>query len=275
MSTWLTKGERERLVGAETLGPRSPIPTQTVSNGEYLPSAQSPAQRRVEAVLDGLATANGRRLGMGRRQFLRSATGMAAAFLAMNEVYGRLFTVSEAEASEPGTAQTRLASLAGQFVFDVQLHFVRDDYGFEGLLGLRENAKRWNPALAGEEVTFEDLQFENFIKEVYLDSETKLGLLSGAPSDESKNWFLTNDQIARAREVVNAVAGSRRLQRVRDEPDAALGLAAQSAVRPLPAMTLDRRRLHRPPWSTSRARPRGSGGLAGEPGYERRPGTAS
>lgn len=79
------------------------------------------------------------------------------------------------------------------------------------MLGLRETAKQWNPRLVGEKVSFDQYKFDNFVKEVYLDSQTDIGLLSGAPSDDSDKWFLGNGQLAEARAVVNAVAGSRRL----------------------------------------------------------------
>ena len=54
-------------------------------------------------------------------------------------------------------------------------------------------------------------KFENFVKEVYLDSDTKVGLISGASFDDPDTWILTNDQMAKTRELVNGVAGSRRL----------------------------------------------------------------
>ena len=41
-------------------------------------------------------------------------------------------------------------------------------------------------------------KFDNFLKEVYLDSDTRVGLLSGAPFDNPENWFLSNDQIKQA-----------------------------------------------------------------------------
>jgi len=208
---WLTRAQLARLRPAESLRSRLPLPTRVVSNGEYLPAPPSAQQRRVEREIERLAGRYARRFKRGRRRFLQSAAGMAAAFLAMNRVYGPLFAVGEAEAAEPGAADARLAELARQFVFDVQLHFAREGYDFQGLLGLRRYAKRWNPDLAGEEPSFRHFQFENFLKEIYLDSQTSLGLLSGAPSDERDNWFLTNRQITDARATVNAVAGSRRL----------------------------------------------------------------
>ncbi|MGD2082471.1 MAG: amidohydrolase family protein [Chromatiales bacterium] len=211
MSIWLTKEMLSHLRPSADTRFESPVPTRVVSNGEYLPPPQTRQQREVERVLRALAERFGGRLGMSRREFLRSGAGIAAGLLAMNRVYGAVFDVAEAEASDPEAAEARRRALENQLIFDVQLHFVHDDYGFEGLLGLRRVAKRWNPALRDESVSFERYKFDNFLKEVYLDSQTHVGLLSGAPSDNPDYWFLTNDQIAEARRVVNAVAGTRRL----------------------------------------------------------------
>src|SRR5579883_2630438 len=60
-------------------------------------------------------------------------------------------------------------------------------------------------------LSLERYKFHNFLKEVYLDSDTKIGLLSGAPFDNQAEWFLTNDQIRQAAELVNSIARSKRL----------------------------------------------------------------
>jgi hypothetical protein len=136
---------------------------------------------------------------------------MAAAFLAMNEVFGRVFEVSPAEAAQPGVAAARADALAGQFIVDCQTHFVRDDFQQTGLLGLAQYAKQhWNPALVGEN-NLARFKFENYVKEVFVDSDTKVALLSGAPFDDPTWDLLTNDQIAAARAAINRIAGSRRL----------------------------------------------------------------
>ena len=54
-------------------------------------------------------------------------------------------------------------------------------------------------------------KFENFVKEVYLDSDTTVGLLSGAPFDDPSKWFLSNDQIKAGADAVNTLAGTKRL----------------------------------------------------------------
>jgi predicted TIM-barrel fold metal-dependent hydrolase len=196
---------------AELAGFRSPIPTQVVSNGEYNPPPQSEEQRRVEWRIKELAGELAPRHGMSRRRFLASSAGMAAAFLAMNEVFGPLFDVSRAEAQTPGTAEERARGLAGQFILDAQTHFVRDDFKQEGLLDLAKYAKQnWNPALAGEN-NLARFKFENYVKEIYLDSDTKVALLSGAPFDDPTWDLLSNDQITAARGAINRIAGTRRL----------------------------------------------------------------
>ncbi len=148
---------------------------------------------------------------MSRRRFLAGSAGMAAAFLAMNEVFGPLFDVSPAEAQTPGVADKRAGALAGQFIIDDQTHFVRDDFKQEGLLDLAKYAKQhWNPALVGEN-TLARFKFDNYLKEIFVDSDTKVALLSGAPFDDPTWDLLTNDQIAMARASINKVSGSRRL----------------------------------------------------------------
>src|SRR5882757_6310227 len=83
---------------AESL--RSPIPTRMVSNGEYMPVAQTDKQRRVEARIEELSESASRKLGMDRRKFLAGTGGMAASLLAMNEVFGRFFDVDPMEMFE-------------------------------------------------------------------------------------------------------------------------------------------------------------------------------
>jgi len=214
MGCFLSDREIAALAPAERAAFRSPVPTQMVSNGEFNPLPQSAAQRKVEARISDLAEHNGRRLGLDRRGFLRTSCGMALAFAAMNEVFGQVFEVGAAEAAEPEAAAARDATLRGQLIFDDQLHFVRDDYAFEGLTALAKYAAdNWNPAMKQEAVGLglDRYKFDNFLKEIYLDSDTRIGLLSGAPFDDPKNWFLTNDQIKQAAMTVNSIAGSKRL----------------------------------------------------------------
>jgi predicted TIM-barrel fold metal-dependent hydrolase len=213
MGTWLSEREQRLVAGAEAASAATPIPTQIVSNGEYLPPRQSALQKKVEARINELADTNARRLGLNRRQFFRTGCGMAAAFLAMNEIYGNVFQVTPAEARDADLTQARAQSLAGQFIFDVQTHFVRDDFDHKELLDLgRFASEHWNPKMKEEGVSsLARYKFQNFVKEVYYDSDTHLALLSGAPFDDPTWWLLSNEQIVKARELVNEFAGSRRM----------------------------------------------------------------
>ena len=205
--------ERRQLAPAETGSYPSPIPTQHVSSDEFMPVAQTPSQRRVESRIRALGGELARKQGMTRRRFFQTAAGMAAAFVAMNEVYGRLFEASPAEAQTPEMAQERAKALSRQFVMDCHTHFLRDDTRITGFVRQREAVGKagWNPALAGKPQTIEDLKFANYYKEIFLDSDTKVALISGAPSDVVQDWFLTNEMKAEARARVNREAGSRRM----------------------------------------------------------------
>ena len=210
---FLSQDEIDRLSPAETSAFPGPIPTQIVSSDEYLPTPQTADQRKVEARLKDLGERLAKHQGLSRRAFFRTAAGMASAFVAMNEVYGPIFQVSSAEAAMPDMAAQRAQALKGQFIMDTHTHFLRDDTRLTGFVAAREAVGRsgWNPQLSGRPQTIEDLKFGNYFKEVYLDSDTKVALISGSPSEIAEDWFLTNEMAAEAREKVNREAGTRRM----------------------------------------------------------------
>jgi hypothetical protein len=209
----LSDKELEQLVPADQVDTGTPIPTRLVSSDEYLPIRQTERQKQVEARMNELGDDYGRRNGLSRRRFFQTAAGMTAAFAAMNEVYGPLFGVSAAEAKSVDLAQARADGLKDQFIMDVHTHFLRDDTRLAGFARMREAVGKagWNPELAGKPQTVEDLKYPTWFKEIYLDSDTKVALISGSPSEIPQDWFLTNDMKRDARSRVNAWAGSRRL----------------------------------------------------------------
>jgi uncharacterized protein len=110
-----------------------------VSNGEYMPHPQTPQQKHVELRIKELADMASKKLGISRRKFLAGSGGMAAAFLAMNEVFGkRFFNVSAIELFEPAAAAEN-APPKNLFVFDDQTHIVRSSSnGAQGLRALAQ-----------------------------------------------------------------------------------------------------------------------------------------
>ena len=127
MSNQLTEAELAALMPSELCAHQTPIPTQIVSSDEFYPDPQNERQREVEARLLAMADDLGGKQGLDRRRFFQTAAGMAASFVAMNEVYGPLFDVTKAEAATPAMAQERANALKDQFIMDMHTHFLRDD----------------------------------------------------------------------------------------------------------------------------------------------------
>jgi predicted TIM-barrel fold metal-dependent hydrolase len=162
------------------------------------------------------------RLGLSRRDFLRSSGGMATSLLAMNAVFGPFFNVLEVEAADPAAFQERTGEPV--FIFDVQVHYVGSGYDphneeahrkgavtKEGLLGLRQRARRMNPKLADDRGTLADLSWENFIKEVFLDSETAIGLISTPPGPYPQEAVVPPKEMTHIRDEINRLTQSRRM----------------------------------------------------------------
>ncbi|GAC1348545.1 MAG: hypothetical protein NVSMB18_37000 [Acetobacteraceae bacterium] len=241
MTGFLTEEEKAQLTPSELLPHHTPIPTQVVGSDEYYPNPQNDQQREVEARLLRMADELGPKQGLDRRRFFQTAAGMAASFVAMNEVYGPIFSASPAEAATPAMAQERAAGLRDQFIMDMHTHFLRDDTRLTNFVEMRAAVGKagWNQDLSSHEQTVEDLKFDNYIKEVFIDSDTKIALISSSPSDIEQDWFLTNEQMAQARDRVNKDAGSKRLYAHAiftpgqpgwlDKLDAALALKPDSA----------------------------------------------
>ena len=211
---FLSNDEIAALARSEEVEPRTPLPVRMVSSEEYAPAGQTPKQREVQARLYALADETAPKLGLSRRRFFQTASGMAAGFAALNGAFGTMFEVAAAEASDLGLAQERSEALRDQFIMDMHTHFLRDDTRLTSFVRLRESViqRGWNPQLsASGEQTIEHLKFDNYFKEVYLDSDTKIALISSAPSDIPEDWFLTNQQMAEARQRVNEQAGTTRM----------------------------------------------------------------
>ena len=194
------------------LGRHLPIPTQVVSNEEYYPIPQTRKQQAVEHHLLEMAAKNARKRGVDRRQFLRSACGMATAFAALNKVFGDYFTVEAAEMLDPAAAEEKKTDY---FIFDVQTHHVavgrsRVITGVD-LLDLRRSGATMNPELKKREPQADDLHLENYIKELFLDSETDMVVLSGVPALNDDKNILPPDQMVKTRGWINQLTGSRRV----------------------------------------------------------------
>lgn len=234
------------------------VPTMNISNGEYLPKPQGRRQRQVEVRVRQLIETMASKLNMSRETFQAGPGGIAAGLVAMNEVYGQYFDVTAEDLADP-----KLFALRGipkdVFVVDDQLHFVRGRVTgkrAEGLSRMRATGQgptasvfgmssnpgnpdnllnqlgevwsNWNPSLLGDHWTSESMHLVQFIKDVFLDSQTTVGLISNVtayvhaqPSGTDPGQLtsavaarqyeiLTAAQTAAARNFINKLAGSRR-----------------------------------------------------------------
>jgi len=193
-----------------------PVPTQVISNEEYLPIPQTSQQRLLEREIVASAERRAGYLGMDRRQFLRTSCGMALAFAAMNSVFGHFFRVEAAELSDPEAVAENKARF---FIFDVQTHHVampnqapRADQDFlKAVVGMRDMARKMNPALKEHEARIEDAYLENYIKEIFLDSDTDVVALSALPGTSEETDVLTPEVIYKSRTWINELTSSPRV----------------------------------------------------------------
>src|SRR5690606_27382398 len=125
-----------------------------------------------------------RRLRVDRRDYLRTSCGMATAFASMNQVFGDFFSVTKDETTDPLATDV---DKTDYFIFDVQTHHVVPGHAETKMNGklapidLRRTGAQFIPDLVGE-VAPEDLYLQNYIKEVFLDSETDVACITGVPA---------------------------------------------------------------------------------------------
>lgn len=190
-----------------------PIPSRIASNEEFVPPPPGDTQfaylERLRDISDRAASRQGRR----RRDFLRSASGMAAALLALNQVHGRAFDVRPEEVDDPVAFEERWPK--DQFIFDVQTHHVdvsRKWYDDTPTgRGVKTFFEQLRPGAKTREQAMEQLNRAHYVKEVFGDSDTVMAIISGVPSREWDKNPLPPDQMVATRAFVNDLAGSRRV----------------------------------------------------------------
>ncbi len=189
-------------------GRRLPIKIDSTSNGEFAPLPLDPVSHAANKTAREAASANARRTGLGRRAFLVSACGAASTLLAFNRVQaaaGRRGGFYDLPADAALDQQLAAAVLGDQeFIFDVQGHYV-----FPG----RHMEKKAGCAAASEALSRDYLRClgtDEFIKDVFLDSDTDMMVLSFVPS-AADSEPLTIEEAAATRDIVEKMDGSHRL----------------------------------------------------------------
>ncbi len=208
--------KRRHLVDPQ--GERLPIKLDTTSNGEFMPVPLSRANRHANHLAQTAADENAKRLGVGRRDFLLSTCGAASTLLAFNAANaaagrsGGFFDLPYIAALEPAAA----APLeSGEFIFDVQGHYVdpteawlkvapAGSFSFAAKAGCALNDKK------DPRSHLACLTSEEFVKDVFLDSDTDMMVLSFVPArrDASPLEIESADAV---RQIVDRMEGNHRL----------------------------------------------------------------
>ena len=170
--------ELEKLSGAETLFP-SPIPVQFVSSDEYMPSRRAPSRRSSSAHQESGSNlakkAASRPVLQDRRRHGGCVRGDER-----SARQGRPTSLRSGEGrNHSDVAQARADSLKNQFVMDMHTHFLREGTPIRTFVAQRETVGKagWNPR-KDKPQTIEDLMFPNYVKEIFLDSDTKVACIS-------------------------------------------------------------------------------------------------
>lgn len=185
-----------------------PVKLDSTSNGEFVPIPLRKNETVVrETALEAVAHA-ARKTSTMRRDFLRSSCAAAATLLTFNRVNaaqgvtGGYFDLPAEAAFEPAAAAEQLGDR--EFIFDVQGHYLPPNL-----------ARTLKPQCIDDHdllgrAYMDCLGAENFIKDVFLDSDTDLMALSFIPSSQAKEP-LTIEEANKTREMVAELEGDQRL----------------------------------------------------------------
>lgn len=203
-------------------GRRLPIKLDTTTNGEFAPIPLSPVHHEAKRLAQEAAGAHAKRLGLGRRNFLVSACGVTTSLLGMNTAYARAgATGGHFEVPPESALDMQLARSVvdgDEFIFDVQGHFVNPTG--QWTRGLPPGAKPMESFASGARCTphqgpgrFDYLRCigpDQFVKDVFMDSDTDLMVLSFVPSSREKEP-LTIEEAAATAAIVEKLEGTHRL----------------------------------------------------------------
>jgi len=175
-------------------GRRLPIKLDTTSNGEFVPVPLSAANRAANRLAHEAASANSKKLGLSRRRFLISSCGAASTLLAFNRAHGKnggFYNPSDEAAFDEQLARVQTGPAKDELIFDVQGHFI--------------DTPRGEPATSGN-----PKGPEAFIKDVFMDSDTDLMVLSFVPSTREAEP-VTIQAADAVRRIVERLEGTHRL----------------------------------------------------------------
>ncbi|MGH7287792.1 MAG: amidohydrolase family protein, partial [Myxococcota bacterium] len=195
---------------------RLPIKLDSASNGEFVPVPLPAPCRLANALARERAERNARRLSTSRRQFLVSACGAASTLLAMNEAFARagrtggFYQLPEESALEPQLAEAKLGG--EELIFDVQGHHVAPERPWRKRSAFWDRTVRGFPfAECGLPDPIECFSARRYVKEIFVDSDTAMAVLSFVPEPDLDAAPLRIEEAAATRALVESLHGTGRL----------------------------------------------------------------
>ncbi len=202
-------------------GERLPVKLDATSNGEFEPIGLSATNRAANRLAHEWASENAKRRGVSRRDFLISSCGVASTLLAFNHANaaegktGGSFELNPDAAVDPQLAARKLEGR--EFIFDVQGHYVNPAGAWLKAVPDDRRPLSGMPkagcALAeepGRRSYLQCLGAEEFIKDVFFDSDTDMMVLSFVPSRRDGEP-LTIEEADATRRIVDEMDGTHRL----------------------------------------------------------------
>lgn len=202
-------------------GTRLPIKLDTTSNGEFMPVPLAREHHHANALAHERAERNARHVGRSRREYLKAGLGAASTLLAFNDAYaaagktGGRFDLPAEAAHDPAVARTALDKR--EFIFDVQGHFVNPTGAWTRRLPDTARPLRVPKTEAcgpsrgpGTRDYLQCIGPDAFIKDVFLDSDTDLMVLSFVPSTR-EGEPLTIEEASATAQIVERMEGTHRL----------------------------------------------------------------
>jgi hypothetical protein len=224
-----------------------PIRLGNASTGEYF-HEQTPRERRIRDEILRRADEKARRLGMDRREFLASAMGMATSLAVVNAAScggddgaaasgaggaggagGGVggggggtggYAIPDA-ATEDADLACALLDASKEFIFDIQTHHIEKEGEWRQTNPTHGSsfANTWK-VLNGCQLpdAIDCISGDAYIEKIFLESDTTVAVLSGYPgvlcTPEKPTGCgagINNDEMARSRDRVNALASSQRV----------------------------------------------------------------
>ncbi len=220
-------------------GRRLPIKLDSTSNGEFEPVPLTQTARAARKHAEDAVRVAASRLGLSRRRYLVSLLGAAATLAAFDRAFagagnrGGRYVLPREAPFELAAAQSALAD--DEFIFDVQLHHVNPKGAWRQRAS--PNAFKGMPnSNCGKADHIDCFSADQLLQDVFLDSDTAIGVLSHVPGGIDTNP-LDFEAAGSTRIAANALDGSDRLllhgrcmPTLAGEID---GMAAQAATWPL------------------------------------------